>query len=70
MKLWANRNVNNEIIVQSDDAVKKFHTTKTKFKNDLLALVNEGLISVNEYPSNMVIELVDWEFDADDQTLC
>ena len=70
LKLWALRDVNNEIMVDKTNVSSQFSMNKNKFNNDLLLLVNEGLASVNEYPSALIIELTDWDFDAESLTLC
>ncbi len=70
LKLWSEKNLSNEITVENNKIQNIFFVSKTKFKNDLLLLVNEGLISVNEYPSCLVIEMTGWEFDSDLDLLC
>lgn len=70
VQLWNMRDCNNRVDILIKDVRLEFLISLKKFKHDLLLLVKEGLISVNESQKSFVIELVDWQIDAEGLTLC
>ncbi len=61
IKLWEEQSSNNTVVAYKDEIRHRFFTTITRFKNDLMAIVKEGLISVDETPSAYHVELVSWD---------
>ena len=65
MNLWKSRNKDNRVFVFKSDIRSDYLTTHTKFKNDLLMLAKEGLVSVDESPSKYTVELVGYDNNFD-----
>lgn len=61
ISLWNAKNKENKINISKEEIKSSFLITPTKFKNDLLQLVREGLCSIDESPNNITIEMVDWQ---------
>jgi hypothetical protein len=67
--LWKLRNQENIVMVERASLRLDFLTSLPKFRNDLMCLVKEGLANVEETKSFFIVELVDWEIDAEGMTL-
>lgn len=59
--IWREADKNRKVHVYKKDVLSAFLTPIVKFKNDLMKLVKEGLISVEETPKSLLIELVGWD---------
>jgi hypothetical protein len=70
MKIWHKRDRNNEVRVVKKNVYSEYLTSLAKFRHDLLMLIRESLINIDESPNEIHIELVNWEIDAEGQTLC
>jgi hypothetical protein len=70
LQLWREKDKDNVVHIYKKDVYVQFLKRPYKFKNDLINLVKEGLISIDETPKKYVIELVDYEIDAAGYPLC
>lgn len=61
LKIWREKNKDNRLVIEKKDFRKEQLVSLTVFKNDLISLVREGLISFEETPDLIYIELVDWD---------
>lgn len=61
ISIWRARDENNAITVNKSEIRNSFLITPTRFKNDMLVLVKEGLISVEESPKMLQIDVVGWD---------
>lgn len=65
IELWRHKDDDSRVTVAEDELRSRFLMTPTKFKNDLMVLVREGLVSVDERGNAMTIELVDFDCEMD-----
>lgn len=65
MQLWESRNKNNRVSIYKKQVKSEYLISQSKFKNDLLLLVREGLASIDESPLMLTIELVGWDDNYD-----
>jgi hypothetical protein len=63
--LWRERDKNGIVKIRPFDIRSTFLITPTRFKNDLLVIAKEGLISVTENSKEMIIEVIGWDDEAD-----
>jgi len=70
MQLWKARNPQNHVKILKKTLKEEYLTSTAKFRHDLLMLSRESLINIEETPSYINVEMVDWQFDADGYTLC
>lgn len=59
--LWNHKDKENRLSIGKNKVRSEFLTSLAKFRHDLLLLVKEGIVSVDETPNAIHIELVDWE---------
>ncbi len=65
LSLWRERASNNKITVYKEEIRLQFLTSLAKFRHDLFLLVKEGLVSIDETPKSINIELVSWDEEND-----
>jgi hypothetical protein len=71
LNLWQNKNKENCLYVTKTDIRNEYLSSLSKFRHDILLLVREGVISVNETPEKIYIDLLDWdELDQEGYALC
>ena len=63
VELWRHKDDDSKVVVTQDEIRNRFLNTPTKFRNNLMYLVKEGLVSVDESGDKMTIELVDFDYD-------
>ena len=68
--LWKNRDKSNKLSVYKKDIQMEYLTSPVKFRNDLLQLCKEALISIDETPNVIHLELVDWQDEMEQHYLC
>lgn len=61
LKIWREKNDENQLILDKENFRQEHLISLTKFKNDLFYLVKEGLISVEETPTSLKIDIVAWD---------
>jgi hypothetical protein len=61
IELWRHKDKNNKVVMSNEECRNMFLISPTKFRNDLLCLVREGLISVFEKGFKMTIEIVNFD---------
>lgn len=61
IKLWEERDAKSIAVVYKDSIKNNYMISITRFKNDLMGLLKEGLISIDETKKAYHIELVDWD---------
>lgn len=59
--IWRNRNQTNCFSVLKKDIWQEFLSHPTSIRSHLLSLCREGLISIDETPETINIELVSWD---------
>ena len=67
MELWNKRDSKDKVAVYKKDIKTYFLTSPTRFKNELLMIVREGLASIDESPNMLVIELVGYDYNFDEE---
>lgn len=66
MQLWEKRDKNTcKTTVIKSELKNQYLITQTKFKNDLLLLMREGLISIRETDYSIEVDLVDYDIDGE-----
>ena len=70
MTIWQEKNLENKLNVYKKEVRNDYLISLAKFRHDLLLLVKEGLVSINETPNLLEIELVDWNVDCEGYLLC
>ncbi len=60
LKLWSGQDKENKVHISKKDIRIEYLISLAKFRHDLLLLVKEGLVSLEETPNWLHIELVDW----------
>ena len=65
LSLWREKDPRNKLKLTKNDVKIQFLTSLRKFNHDLLLLVKEGLVSVEETPKAIKIELVGWHEEED-----
>jgi len=60
VQLWKDKNKENKLVIHKDEIQNTYLISRTRFKNNLQNLVREGLINIDERPSTLEIELLDW----------
>lgn len=61
MLLWREMDGDNQIRIRKDEVRAEYLISLAKFRHDLLLLVKEGLVSINETPQKISIEIVGWD---------
>jgi hypothetical protein len=64
MVLWQAMNKENKVDVYKKEVRNEYLISLSKFRHDLLMLVKEGLVSIDETPNVLHIELVGWDYAA------
>ena len=70
MSLWEAKDKNNRVHIFKKDVYSNFLISFTRFKNELMPLVREGLVSIDEAPQMISIELVGWDYEDDGEVPC
>lgn len=65
MNLWKNRDKKNKAQVYKEDVRNEFLVSLAKFRHDLFLLMKEGLVSVDETPLSLTVEMVDFDVNFD-----
>lgn len=63
--IWARMDKDNRIKIDKEAIRNNFLVSLSKFRHDLLLLVKEGLISIEETPKTIKIEVVGWDDEED-----
>ncbi len=66
-RLWNSKNNDHKLSVKKDDIFNTFLISPTKFKNMLVNLMEEGLLSFELTPKFFYIELVGFDHDDFDE---
>jgi len=66
LDIWDKKNKQNQLHVYKEDLKSDFLTSLTKFRNDLLHLVKEGLISMKETKKVIHVDITGWDNDFDE----
>lgn len=61
MLLWRERDQKNKVVIDKNTIRIDHLITLARFRNHLLLLLKEGLISIDETPNRLHVELVDWD---------
>ena len=61
LSVWRQADRDRKLHVYKKDVLSEYLKPLVKFRNDLMLLVKEGLISVEETPKSLSIELVSWD---------
>ncbi len=61
LSVWRQADKDRKIHVYKKDVLTEYLKPIVKFRNDLMLLVREGLVSVEETPKSLCIELVSWD---------
>jgi hypothetical protein len=61
MMLWRNADKEKKMSIYKKDVRSEYLISLCKFRHDLLLLVKQGLVSVDETPALLNIELVGWD---------
>jgi len=61
MQLWKSRDAKNCAQVYKEDVKNTFLVSLAKFRNDLFLLMKEGLVSIEESPLSLKVEMVDFD---------
>lgn len=61
--LWKNKNEDCTYKIMKHDSINEFLMSKTMLRGKLIPLVGLGLISMRDHPEYYKIELVDYDFD-------
>lgn len=64
-KLWGSRNSTNQLAVKKQDIFSIFLVSPTVFRNRIVNLMEEGLLSFETTPESYYIELVSFDEDGD-----
>lgn len=59
--LWRDMDKNQMVHIHKEDIRQKYLMSSTKFKNDLLLILKEGLVSIDETPNMFHIEMTGWD---------
>jgi hypothetical protein len=70
LQLWKKRDKDNKIHLDKKDIRLEFLKSRTKIQNELLLIVHEGLANIDETPKSIVIELVGWDEEAEQYSVC
>lgn len=70
LNLWKNRDKDNKIQILKKDIQNEYLISPIKFRNDLLHLCREALVSIDETPNSIYIELTDWEEEVERHSIC
>jgi hypothetical protein len=70
ISLWEAKDNNNRLHIFKKDVYSNFLISFTKFRNELMPLVREGLVSIDESPNMISIELVGWDDEIDEDIPC
>ncbi len=72
LKLWADRGVNNKLIIRKKQVQTEFLMTKPLWIDRINKLVAEGVVSYWETKDKIKfeIELTDYDFESDSHVLC
>ena len=70
LALWRTVDRNFKVTIYKKDVREEYLTSLTKFKHDLLLLVKEGLLSIDETPNVLHIELVGWCEEETEEFAC
>jgi hypothetical protein len=65
LQLWSLCDENLRLKVKKNSIPERFLCSQTRVRNDSLALVREGLISISENKNEYIYELVGWEDDEE-----
>lgn len=65
MELWSLSDENLNLRIAKKNLHEVFLCSKTRLKNDLYALVREGLVSMEESSKDMIFELTGWDDESD-----
>ena len=65
MELWSLSDENLNLKIAKKNLHEVFLCSKTRLKNDLYALVREGLVSMEESSKDMIFELTGWDDESD-----
>lgn len=60
-KLWESRNIHNKLAVKKKDIFNIFLISPTVFRNRIVNLMEEGLVSFEQTPQFFYIELVGFD---------
>ncbi len=61
LSVWRQADRDRKLHICKKDVLSEYLKPLVKFRNDLMLLVKEGLISVEETPKSISIELVSWD---------
>ena len=70
MNLWEVKDEDNRVALLKKDVYSNYLISLTRFRNELMLLVREGLISIDESPNMITVEMVGWDEDGDEYLLC
>ncbi len=70
MQVWKKMDTMNRLHVDKKDVPVEFLKSTVRFKNDILLLVREGLISMHETFNMIHLEMVGWGYKEMDEELC
>ena len=63
--LWQNANESNKVHIYKKDIRETFRISRTVFSNHCFTLMKEGLLTVDETPKSLHIELLPFDIDAE-----
>ena len=66
MKIWKDRDKDHKFHIYKENVKSGFLMSPTRFHNHLLMLVKEGLVSVDESPLMLSVELVGYDDNYDE----
>jgi hypothetical protein len=61
LRLWRDRSDESLLYFDLEDFRQNYCMSLAKFKHDLFLLTKECLVNVEERPSQIVVELVEWD---------
>jgi hypothetical protein len=61
LSIWKEKDKKNSLSVYKEDIRLQFLMSPTRFRNDLLLLVREGLVSVNETPLSIDVDVIGYD---------
>lgn len=70
MHIWRKMDRMNRLHLEKKSIPRDFLKSVVRFKNDILLLVGEGLVSMNETLNMIHLEIVGWGYIEMDEKLC
>lgn len=67
MALWRDASSENKVNVFKKDIKNEYLTSLAKFRHDIFLLFKEGLVSIDETPQWLHIELINWDESVEDE---